>query len=82
MYYPNGLGPLLKLDQRHGRNGWVKEEIMALCRLSNLPGQWSHGTWYSVVIHVQYGSPFMTQPGKVKLKGSFNILYFLLMDSV
>lgn len=43
MYYPNGLGPLLKTSQRCGRDGWSEEQVVPLCRLSHLSGRRSHG---------------------------------------
>lgn len=43
MYYPNGFGPLLKIDQKHGPDGWSEEEFVSFCRLSNLCGRRSHG---------------------------------------
>lgn len=43
MYYPNGLGPLLKIGLKRGLVGQSEEESVPLWRLSNLSRRWPHG---------------------------------------
>lgn len=58
MYYPNGLGPLLKIGQRHGRDGWSEEEIVPLCRLSYLSRRRSRG---QAISHFHLSNTFVIE---------------------